>query len=615
MLKAVLTSTLLSLTVPAQYTNYEAPRWRVNGFAGFDLTHTQQSQTNVATFTNQLFPMGDVRIFGDGFILDPRLLDVSGGFEYQKGANQAERGDLGLGGTNITFNSAFLPKSHLPVRVSYMKTNHGVNGLGIDQNNDDSRLDVQWMVSEPKFPQITTSFQDYSSTVNVPTSLTDQNFSQKAWTVALSDVWKQWQWNGSYSMAAGTASGLAGINVNTNFDNNARTGSLTVQRAFWENKARLRFENREFWQSNHLGGDGTSDSSELTNIATFDVQVHPKVMLGTGYSFTEVDTNNVSVLQNPGAAPITFINFVSSTSNSATGRVDYKPFTWLRMTQEMRTTLTTPIPGVAESETSFTDTASTITADHVWRGFDLLGSYTGRFEMAGTTLENQPNQWSNSFMGRIGWGDVRYVHLVATVADENLNLIEQIGGFTRQKRATGELETQRVKRFRLRAGADWTQVEILNISGDTRNKTVTYSASGEHRLFMISYSKVSSDGVGAVFPVGLINPQILVVDLPINQLIFTPLQNRIMRADQVNFLLRPRRRLEAAVAWRNEHDIFATSEQTYNLLQADARYRIGKFTVEGGYSRNLYDVTNLTGPTGTRLAVWYFRIGRDFRVL
>jgi hypothetical protein len=269
--------------------------------------------------------MGDLRLFGDGFVLDPRLLDLNAAFEYQQGANMADRGDLGLGGTNISIGSAFLPKSHLPLRVNYMKTDHGVTGLGLDQSNDDSRLDVQWNVLEPHLPHIFTAFQDYSSTVHVPSSFADRTFDQKSFTFGLSDTWKDWQWSGNYSMSAGTSSGISQLNLETPFDNNLKSGGFNAQRSFWDNKGRLRFENREVWQEDHLAQDGSSNSSEMVNNATFDYQIHPKVLLSLGYAFTQLDSNNVSFTNVlfPGDTGVQLISLLSSTSHSAVGRVDY----------------------------------------------------------------------------------------------------------------------------------------------------------------------------------------------------------------------------------------------------------------------------------------------------
>lgn len=599
-----------------QYPGYETPRWHVNGFGGFDLTHTSQSTTPSNTETSQLFPLGDLRMNSDGFLLDPRFLHLNAGFDYQKGANTSERGDLGTGGTNIAVSSVFLPRSHVPFRASYTKTNHGVTGLGLDQNDDNSRLDLQWNMLFPSFPQLNVSFQKYSNTVHVPSSFADRTSDEQAFNAGLSDSWKDWRWAGNFSMGSGNSTGVSQISLNSPFDNSTRAGAFHLSRGFWDNKARLSFENREVWRRDHLGGDGTSRSSELTNSANFNLQITQHVSMDAGYGFAQVDFQgdgfgNVLV---PGGDAVQVVSFASSTSNSVNGRVDYHPTDWLRFTQEVRTALSSPVTGLAESRTSFTETASSVAANHRWRSFDVMGAYTGRFQLAGTTLEHAPDSWSNSFNGRVAWGNTRYVRLTAAGQNTHLNLVEQIGGFTDEKRVGLEAETDRAKFVRLRASADYTNVELLNISGNTHTRVKTFSFQADQRRFTLTYNRSFMDGAGALFPDGLIDRTFLVVPLPINALLATPLLNRTTRTQSVSFLGRPRRRLEVLAVWRQEDTQLVNSEQTFDVLQANARYHLGKFTLEGGYSRNLNDVTVVTGPSGTRLAIWYFRIGRDFKV-
>jgi hypothetical protein len=234
--------------------------------------------------------------------------------------------------------------------------------------------------------------------------------------------------------------------------------------------------------------------------------------------------------------------------------------------------------------------------------------------LAGTTLNNAPNSWSNSLTGRVGWGDARYVRLTASGQDTRLNLVEQIGGFTDEKRVGLEAETHRIRYFRLRATGEYSQLALLNLSGDTRNKTLLYSLQADHRLFTVVFTTAFMDGAGALFPLGLIDRQFLVVPLPLSQLLATPLLNRTTNSRSVSLIARPRRRLDASVMWRQEDTRLTASDQTFNVLQADARYHLGKFSLEGGYSRNLNDVIAVTGLTGSRLALWYLRIGRDFRI-
>src|SRR5262249_2406839 len=164
------------------------------------------------------------------------------------------------------------------------------------------------------------------------------------------------------------------------------------------------------WRHDTLGGAGTSDSSEFTDTASFSVQLNPQWSVDSGYSFSQLNFQG-STFSNliPGAGQTRLIAFNSGTSHPFTGPLNCRPTDWLRLGQAARTTRSTPAGGLLESETSFTDTSSTVSAEHRWHGFDLTGSYTGRFQLAGTTLERSPSSWSNSFTGRIGWGDVRYV--------------------------------------------------------------------------------------------------------------------------------------------------------------------------------------------------------------
>lgn len=601
----------------AQYSNYEPPRWHVYGFAGVDLTHTSQSVVDQQGQFDQFTPLGDLRLNSDGFLLDPRFLHLNAGLDYQKGTNSSERGDLGTGGMNIAASSVFLPNSHEPLRFSYTRTNHGVTGLGLDQNDDSSRIDVQWNVFRPNLPHIITTFQDYSSTVHVPTSFLDRSFNETALNVGVSDIWKDWHWTGNYAVGKGNSTGAPQLGIDSTFESSTSAGNFNLNRGFWDNKARLLFENQDIWRNDHLTGDGTSKSDEITNNLSFDVQVHPKVSLSAGYGFAKVDFHDVSFnsVLVPTAGTIQVLAINSSTSNTASGRVDYRPWAWLRLSQEVRTTLSTPADQILESRTSYTDTASTVSADHRWRSFDFLGVYTGRFQISGTTLGNSPDSWSNSYLARVGWGSVQKLRLTAVGQNTRLNLVEQIGGFTDQKRIGAEAETHRVKFFRLRGSAEYSEVDLLNLSGSTQSKMSTYSLQVEHRLFTVVFNSSYMRGAGALFPVGLLDPQFLVIPLPVSQLVATPLLDRTTHNKGVTFIGRLRRRLELAASWRIEDTQLQESDQSYDVLEADARYRLGKFTVEGGYSRNLNEVTSVTGLNGNRLAIWYFRIGRDFKIL
>jgi hypothetical protein len=603
----------------AQYPNNndERPRWHATGFAGFDLAHTSQEQANGEGQSNQLFPLGDMRLNSDGFLLDPRFLVLNTALDYQKGVNSSNVGDLSTGGMNLAVSTSFLPKSHFPLRVSYDRTNHGVSGLGLNQNDDGSRLDVQWNVLSPRLPHLTLAFQKYSNTVHVPASFADHNYDETAFSAGASDSWKDWRWAGNFSQGYGNSTGTASVlGLDSTFKNSTRAAGFNLSRNFMENKARLIFENREVWGHDNLSGDGNNRSSEFTNNLNFDVQVTPHVTLAAGYGYAKVDFSGESFngVLGPGGAPVQVLSLSSSTSNAFTSRVDYRPWDWLRLSQDVRSVLNTPLSSALESRTFYTDTGSTIAAEHRWRNLDMMGSYTGTFQLTGTTLDHTPDSWSNSFTGRLGWGNVKRVHLTALAQNTRLNLVEQIGGFTDEKRVGMEAETHFLKNYRFRVSGEYSEIDLLNLSGDTRSKNVLYSAQAEHRRFSLWFTLSFLDGAGALFPDGLIDRQFLVVPLPVNQLLATPLLNRTTNTRSAGLVGRLRRNLDLLLTWRSENVKLTTSQQEFNVLQGDARYRLGKFSLEGGYSRNLNDVTNITGLSGTRLAVWYFRIGRDFRI-
>lgn len=617
------TLALISVTVLAlgrqavsQIQDYEIPRWHVNGFAGVDLTHTSQSVRPSENQTDQFFPLGDFRLNSDGFLFDPKFLHINAAMEYQKGVNSAERGDLNLNGVNLAFSTSFLPRSHVPLRFTYTKTNHGITGLGLDQNNDDQRMEAQWDMLFPSLPHVTLSFQEYGTTVHVPTSFSDRTYDEKEFGATASDNWKRWQWTGNFSTDSSDNTGISQLNLNNTFDSGSRTASFHLNRNFFEDRGRLMFESRDLWRNNHLAGDGSSDTREFDDNVNFDMQMNERLSVGTGYSFQKLDFSGTDFSQTvvPAGAGLQVISLVSSTSNTLSGRVAYRPWNWLRLSQELRNTQTSPVPGIVETRTSFTDTTSTVSAEHRYLGFDLSGSYSGQFQRAGTNLDHSPNSWSNSYSGRIGWGDVKYARITATGQNTNLNLVEQIGGFTHEKRVSAEIETQHFRWVRLRASADYTNLELLNISGDTRTKLTSATLQAEHRFVTASYTRSFMDGAGALFPLGLIDRQFLVVPLPISQLLATPLLNRTTHSQIFSLTGRPRRRLDVSFVWRIEDTQLPSSLENFDYLQADARYHLGKFSFEGGYSRNLTDVTLVTGLNGTRLALWYFRIGRDFKV-
>lgn len=604
----------------AQY-DFEPERWHLTGSAGFDFNSTSQRLLPSQTGSDQLSPLGDLRLNADGFLFDPKFLHINGGFDLQKGASNSEQVSFDNRGLGGSFSLAFLPRSHFPLRVIYSKTNYGINGLALNQDEDTSRLDLEWLAIVPKLPRISIGFQRYANDVQVPNSFSNRSFRDTGVNVGLSDIWRGWQWSGNAGFDQGSTTAVAGVSLSTPFTNSEQIGNFTADRSFWNQKAQLRFENRELFRHNSLDANASSDSRELTDTAHFDDRLTEKLSVNTGYSFSQVnfESSNFGALL-PGAGLTQLIALTSNTSHGVTGGLSYRLKQWLRIGQEVRYTHVTPVATAAESRLSFTETESTVSADHRWHGLDLSGTYSGRFQVVSTTLGRLPNAWSNGFSGRIGWGDVRQFRLTGFYEHNRLNLVEQIGGFSLQKQARLEVESAWVKPLRLRASAERVEVGILNLTGSTDSRATAYAVSAEHRLFTLSFTAATSSGAGAIFPEGAIDRQLLIIPLPIAALVGTPLLNRDTVSHNFTILARPRRRLDASFTWRTERDDLFASNQSYDTIQAIAHYRIGKITLEGGFSNNEIDVLDLRSlaflgsSNGDRLRRWYVRIARDFTV-
>jgi len=133
------------------------------------------------------------------------------------------------------------------------------------------------------------------------------DYNQTAFGLGASDSWKEWRWNGNFSQAYGSSSGVASIlGLDSSFDDSTRAGGLTLSRNFMENKARLTFDNREIWRHDSLSGDGNNRSSEFTDNVNFSFQATPRVTLDAGYGFARVGFSGEafnSILV-PGGAPV-----------------------------------------------------------------------------------------------------------------------------------------------------------------------------------------------------------------------------------------------------------------------------------------------------------------------
>jgi hypothetical protein len=234
--------------------------------------------------------------------------------------------------------------------------------------------------------------------------------------------------------------------------------------------------------------------------------------------------------------------------------------------------------------------------------------------MLGTTLGRHPTTFSNDLEGRVGWGDIRRVRLVASGVDSRYNLVDQLGGFSSTRSLRLQAETSRLFGWHLRGSAERARLEYLSVGGDIKSDTTNYAAQVQQQRLALSAAHQTSAGAGALFPATLSAEQFLSVPLPLSELVATPLLNQLSRVDTAAATLRVRKRFDVSADYSSEKDVLAFSQPKFRTVDVSARYHLGKVGIQAGFGS--YRIENITVPirTGSFLNRYYLRVTRDFKI-
>jgi hypothetical protein len=594
-------------------------RWHLQGSAGFDFTSSNQSILSPLSSSEQgsgnTGLLGDVRLNAGGYVLDPRFVDLNLSFASAEGANSTDIGSLSHDGLSWALTTSVLPKSRFPLRFYYARTRFASSGLSLDQTSNDSRLGLEWTILFSKLPRINLGFERYGSDVTVPTSFSDVSFHQRAWHVGANDTWKDWQWAWNFSDAQGSSLAAGGINLGGALQDSSRSINFTTSRRFWSDKANFSAENRELWRNDQLFGQGLNSTAETYTTGLLSVQHSEKLSSNYSYNVARVNfANGLNFLSGPTSGETQLLLPVSFTSNTLGAGVDYRLTHWLSLSQALRYTHTTPFSAAVESEVSLVDAVSGIQAHRTWRAFDFSARYNPRIQRVGTNMDRSADSFSNGFDGRIAWGTAQRVRLVGSYRVSKQNLLEQINGFSNDSQWRVDADTRRLNPFHIHLGAGRVSVELLNLSGKTKQEFTSFDLQVDHRLFSVSLGQSLGDGAGALFPASLQETQFLIVPLPIGTLIATPLLDRTTRSTSANLTFHLSHRLDLGASWRREKNLFQISQQNYRTYDIHGAYRIGKMSFEAGLGNFRTDIEAVQGLTGTRVNRYYIRVARDFKL-
>ena len=611
----------LLLTAALPSLGQEAPpeHWQFQGVLGADLSRETNAQlflpSNPQNTSEYSTIAGDLNLLLGGYLKDPKLLPFKVNFSEEYGSNAVALGSYRDNIFGFGFDASFLPDRNFPFHIFYQKSEYGATGASFGENSDTSTFGFDWNLHVRRLPRLNVRYLKQSNELKLITSLTNTSYRLNEFSIDASDNWKGWKWNGGFTDFSTTNNTAAGLNLASPFQENLKMQSLLVNRTFWDNKARFSFMDRLEWQQEQFLGQPSGQFTDAFATAQLGIDHTPKLSSNYFYSFSRMSSNgevseaatgsSVSLLQVPPADSVIF-----------GGGVQYRLTRALDLFQQFQQYRVTPVQsaGVVEAETSLTDSRSGAFFTKGWRGLDLAARYTGDLQMGGTNLGHHPTTFSNDVDGRVAWGNPRRVRLVATGVDSRYNIVDELGGFSSNRSVRLQAETGRLRGWHLRGDAERGRVEFLSASGDVISDTLNYSAQIEGRRLSVSGGHQTSTGAGALFPAIVTAEQWLSVPLPLNELVATPLLNRLSHIDTAAAALRVRKQFDVSADYMNERDVLALSQPRFRTAEVSARYRVGRVSVQAGFGE--YRIENITIPlrTGNSFNRYFLRVTRDFKI-
>jgi hypothetical protein len=613
----------LALAAALPSLGQEAPleHWQLQGVVGADYSNSTNTQLFLPSSpqnTSQYSTVaGDISLFLNGYLKDPRLLPFKVNFSDEGGSNALSVGSYRHNIYGFGFDASFLPDRGFPFHVFYQKSEYGATGANFGENSDTSSLGFDWNLRVRRLPRLGLHYLKQSNELKLITSVTSTSYKLNEYSADASDNWKGWKWNAGFSDFSTRDNTAAGLILASPFQEDLKMQSLLVHRTFWDNKARFSFLDRAQWQQQQFLGQPGGQYRD--DYASSQLLIDPTPKLSTNYfiDFSRVSStseaaqaalegtsSNVSLLQIPPVNSETF-----------GGGVLYRLTSYLDLFQQLQEYRITGVQlaGVTEVETSLTDSLTGASFTRAWKGLDLGGRYAGDLQVAGTNLGHHPTTFSNDIDGRVAWGKPRRVRLVLSGVDSRNNLVDELGGFTTNRNVRLQAETSRLRNWHLRGSVERSGVEFLSVSGDIKSHNTNYSAQLEGRRLSLSGGHQTLSGAGALFPAIVSAEQWFSIPLPLNELVATPLLNRLSHTDTAAAMLRVRRNLDVLADYMNERDVLALSQPRFRTAEVSARYRIGKVSVQAGFGQ--YRIENLTIPlnTGNLFNRYYLRVTRDFK--
>ncbi len=594
--------------------------WNLQGTLGADYSNTTSTSLfapSSSSNTSEYSTVGiDWGLLLGGYLKDPKFIPFTINYNGEHGSNAVALGGFRDNVYDVGFTASFLPDRPFPLQIFYQKSEYGANGTGFGENSDTSLFGVTWELRVRRLPHVDVRYLKQDNELQLPTSLTNSSYRLNELGIDASDQWKGWKWNAGFSDFSTTNYAVEALALPSPYQQSVKLQDFLVTRSFWDDKARFNFADRLEWQEEGLLGQPAGQFTDAYAISQLQINHTPKLSSNYFYTFTNTSQGGETSLNGTegNSSNLSLIQLPAFTSNTFGGGVDYRVIPSVTLFQQVQEYRVTAVQGVAEAETSEFDSMSGASFGRAWRGLELGGTYTGHFQLLGTTLGHHPATFSNDVEGRVAWGAPRRVRLVASGVDSRDNLVDELGGFSSTRSLRLQAETTRLFGWHLGGSAERARVEYLSVAGDIKSDTTNYTAQIQGRRLSLSGGHQTLAGAGALFPAVVSAEQWLSIPLPLSELVATPLLNRIERVDTATAALRLRRQIDVAADFMLEKDLLSSSEAKFRTIDVSARYHVGKVRIQAGFGS--YEIENTAVPsrTGNLVNRYFLRVTRDFKI-
>jgi hypothetical protein len=613
-----------SAPVFAQYWYEEqAPRWSLNGNLGFDFNNDR-----LGSFGPGFQGTNTTRQYGGtvdgnlhGFLFNPLFLDFNASVNDLQSSSGATSNlqngpefptvENRNGALGYSFNGIFLSGRSMPLMFHFIKTDSGITSTLLKHNQGTREFGFDWRPKLPHLRSMYVTYRDNKSDVAIPTSFYQTNNAQKTFQFNANDSVLGWAWNTNFSNINQDIGSIGTSILPESIKDHSWSHNFDIRRDFLDQLFTVS-AGEVVTRDNSTSSAGRSDFNLLGYHSTVTYRPTEKVNTSASYSHEEFESGLSEAFTVPGVGTGTSLSLPFTRIDSLNESTNYRPYSFFNLNGSV-TYNRTSTPVLSETLEKTITPQLTATVTHRWHGFDLNGVAGGGYRLTTSNLGNSANGDLYNFSATVARGNLNKLRWTSGFQITHDVLPQMIGSFTNTRRWNVQAETYRFANWRLSAGVDYTNYDNLTVGGKFLTNGFGFNVGAQRDRYGLRFYRTDSTGNGSIFP-GFVPAGQYLVHLPLDQLVGSPLLDRTTHTTGLTGYYIWHRWVVNGTMTR-ERDLLPINNQTFNYINVDVRYSLGKFTLEAGYSRNLLE----TNPDGLHLNGTVFnrfriRVTRAFNV-